>query len=356
MNVVEKAESRSLRNISVVVYVVLFSLLVLATVNGGMYDLVVDKALFNPESVVAKLFEDFGQAVTWAMWGPAFAVVFICRRDLNGDLVVINSLVPAIKPINNTQSNCYKFFDFCVKTLQSVGFFILCVIGWKKLIENVIKNILADIGKENFSQPVYFIISFAVAVISILLLSRVDKKRLQKFEGLALAGILLGITFKLTEECKTITHRVRFREMVAYSNGYFNDEGLSEGRYSPLTKSMVSSTDFGAFSPWFKKSADNGIYDYHLYNRTDSFPSGHTVNSCMIFLLSTVFRAFDKLKKFAPAILCVGVVYTGVMGYTRLIRGAHYLSDVVAAFIIGYTLFLAVNRIYCKFSSLRISR
>ena len=39
------------------------------------------------------------------------------------------------------------------------------------------------------------------------------------------------------------------------------------------------------------------------------------------------------------------------MGYTRLAAGAHYLTDVAAAAIIGYTAFVTVRFIYIKGSA-----
>ena len=60
-------------------------------------------------------------------------------------------------------------------------------------------------------------------------------------------------------------------------------------------------------------------------------------------------NAFNKLKKLAPFMFCVSVVFVGVVGYTRMVAGAHYLSDIVGAMLIGYTLFLIVNKIYKVF-------
>lgn len=39
------------------------------------------------------------------------------------------------------------------------------------------------------------------------------------------------------------------------------------------------------------------------------------------------------------------------MGYTRLAAGAHYLTDVAAAAIIGYTAFVTAGAIYIKLSA-----
>jgi membrane-associated phospholipid phosphatase len=159
---------------------------------------------------------------------------------------------------------------------------------------------------------------------------------------------LLGIFYKIVESCKGITNRVRFREMVAATNGFYNDKGLSHGTLdgfsSRLTSDMKNGTDFSAFTPWFKKGDDMGVYSH-----ADSFPSGHTTYSCTIFLSVLFCNAFDKLKKFAPAMLLISFVYVALMGYSRMIAGAHYLTDVVGGAIIGYTLFLIVYKIYNTF-------
>ena len=53
---------------------------------------------------------------------------------------------------------------------------------------------------------------------------------------------------------------------------------------------------------------------------------------------------------FKPA-LCVSAIYAAAMGYTRLAAGAHYLTDVAAAAITGYTAFVTVRFIYIKVSA-----
>ncbi|MGN1421633.1 MAG: phosphatase PAP2 family protein [Eubacterium sp.] len=337
----QKTKNKGFVIFSVLLYAVAIGLMIFGTFN----DMKIDMALFNPENSISKLFEAFGLFVYWGIWGIAFAIIFVCRRDLNESLEVIGRLLPFVKPVANTDGKAYKIFNFILKAVTTVGFFILCGVGWKKLIENVIKNVLLLSDKDNLSQAVYFIISFVVAVISIILVSKIDKKVLKKLEALALAGVLFGIFTKIIEECKTITSRVRFREMVAYSNGFLNDEGLSEGKYSPLTSAMVNSTDFSAFTPWYQKGNDFGIY-----NRADSFPSGHTTCSFAVFLSVLLCGAFDKLKRLVPFALCVSTVYVFVMGYTRMVVGAHYLTDVAGALIVGYTAFLIVRAVYNKFT------
>ena len=338
----QKTKNRGFIIFSVLLYAVAIGLMIFGTFN----DMKIDMALFNPESMFGKIFESFGLFVYWGIWGIVFAIIFVCRRDLNESLEVIGKLLPFVKPVKNTDGKAYKIFNFILKAVTTLGFFVLCGVGWKKLIENVIKNIMLLSDKDNLSQAVYFVISFIVAVISIILVSKIDKKTLKKLEALALAGVLFGIFIKIIDGCKPITSRVRFREMVAYSNGFLNDEGLSEGKYSPLTGAMANSTDFSAFTPWYQKGNDFGIY-----NRADSFPSGHTTCAFATFLSVLICGAFDKLKRLAPFAVCVSTVYVFVMGYTRMVVGAHYLTDVAGAMIVGYTAFLIVRAVYNKFTS-----
>lgn len=337
----DKAERKSLIIFSAVVYVLGISMMALGTVN----DLNITVSLFNPENTFTRIMESFGQFVYWGIWGIAFSVIWLCRRDLNESLEVIGKLLPFIKPVKNTQSGAYKFFNLVLKVITTVGFYVLAVVGWKKLTENVIKNILEMLGKDNLSQPVYFAINAVIAVISILLLSKLGRDRLKRLEAVMLAGVLLGICFNIVEKCKGITSRVRVREMIAYSNGFLNDKGLSEGKHSPLTSAMASNTDFSAFTPWYKKGDDMGIY-----NRADSFPSGHTTYSCMLFMLYPFMSAVKRLKGIAPVGLIGALAYVVTMAVTRLVAGAHYLTDVAGALLIGYTLFIIIYSIYTKFT------
>lgn len=334
-----KRNSKTLTVFSIVFYIIAAVLMVL----GSIKDLQIDMALFNPQSGYSITLEAFGQFVYWGMWGPIFTVLFLTAHGLNECLEIIGRLLPFTKPVSNTESKAFRVFDTIVKIVWKVIFFVLGVIGWKKLIENVLNDFF------DLSQLVYFIICTVVTVIAILIFSRISKETLNRLEGLALAGVLLGICCKIVENCKTITSRIRFREMVAASNGFYDDEGLSFGKLdglsTRLTADMKNGTDFSAFTAWYKKGDDMGIYSH-----ADSFPSGHTTYSCTIFLSVLFCSAFEKLKKAAPFMFIISFIYVVLMGYSRLIAGAHYLTDVVGGAIIGYTLFLIVMAVYNKFN------
>lgn len=332
------------RNLPLIVFSAIFYALAIGLmIYGTANDLQINMAVFNPQSSYAIGFEAFGLVVSWGMWGPMFTVLFLTAHDLNGCLDVLRKIFPFIKPIN-TENKKLAILNKAVKIFFQILFFVLCVIGWKKIIENVFKKFF------DISQPIYFIVCAIVSVLAILLFSRIKKENLAKLETLALAGLLLGLLYKEIESLKTITQRVRFREMVAASNNIFNDKGLSAGKLSgihtPLTKDMAQNSDFSAFTNWYcmgKGSCD-------IYSHTDSFPSGHTFSSCAVFLSALFCSAFEKLKKYTNVLYIVSGVYVAAMAFSRLVAGAHYLTDVASGAIIGYSLFLFVLFVYNFFT------
>ncbi len=326
---------------SIIFYVVAFVLMIV----GTFLDLQIDKALFYPESNFVKGAEQFSQFVYWGMWGPIFTVLILCRHDLNESLEIIGEIILFVGPVENTEAKAYKVCNTILNIFTAVAFYVLSIIGWKKLVENVVKNILADLGKDDLQQWIYFVICAVLSAVVILACRKIDKAKLRKLEALALAGVLLGICYKIVEECKEITGRVRFREMVAYSNGKVDNNGMSNGQKAYLTRDMLNYTNFGQYTSWYKKG-DNMM----IYKHSNSFPSGHTTYCCTMFLTYPLCLAFDKLKKFAPFMYAFSTAYVILVAVTRMIAGAHYLTDVAAAAIIGYTLFLIVNKIYNVFT------
>lgn len=332
--------SKTQRKVTVIFSIIFYLVAVALMIYGTSNDLAIDKALFNPNNKMAISFEAFGQFVYWGMWGPLFSVLFLTRHSLNECLEIIGKILPFIKPVKENKT--YSFFNTITKVIWTVLFFVLAVVGWKKLIENILNDFV------DIQQWIYFVICVIVTCLSIFLFSKIDKKTLNKLEALALAGVLLGISYKIVENCKSITHRIRFREMVAYSNGIMHKDGKDLQSYgelenlkSNLNRQMIDKTDFTPFTRWFEKGEKLKQYDHR-----NSFPSGHTTYSCTIFLSALLCSTFDKLKKITPFALVIAFCYVGAMGYYRLVAGAHYLTDVAGAAIIGYTLFLLIYGIY----------
>ncbi|MCL1944665.1 MAG: phosphatase PAP2 family protein [Firmicutes bacterium] len=75
---------------------------------------------------------------------------------------------------------------------------------------------------------------------------------------------------------------------------------------------------------------------------TDSFPSGHTMMTTVIFL-SLAILAFKNDFMILMAILCIPPI---VMGYSRIRAGEHFIDDVVGGWLLGFTCTVGIHLFY----------
>ena len=75
----------------------------------------------------------------------------------------------------------------------------------------------------------------------------------------------------------------------------------------------------------------------HLVSvQTASFPSGHAMNSAVVYLTVAALLARGQRRRAARAyILCVGVGLTFLIGVSRLYLGVHWPTDVLVGWIFG---------------------
>lgn len=79
-----------------------------------------------------------------------------------------------------------------------------------------------------------------------------------------------------------------------------------------------------------------------------SFPSGHTCSVAMLSLMFTLPILFNSPKKRCELLYFVGVVLMIITGLTRIIAGAHFLSDVATGAFIAYFVMFIVEKIFIK--------
>ncbi len=132
---------------------------------------------------------------------------------------------------------------------------------------------------------------------------------------LAIAGIaVMVVQLSCIEGMKYLWGRVRFRDLLA------------DGSYD-------------AFTPWYVLNGING---------NKSFPSGHTAGAGMSYLLMLFPFVFDEFKDKKQLCFWLPCVYTSTVAFTRLVMGAHYLSDVTVGGIVSFSLVLLAMAILQK--------
>ena len=124
---------------------------------------------------------------------------------------------------------------------------------------------------------------------------------LMAVSGLCAYGVSSGIINLM----KTVWGRVRFRDLT---DGY------------------------EAFTAWYVINGDTGAH---------SFPSGHTGSAGVTYFLMYLPFVSEKWQKRRYLCFAAAFLYTSVVAATRLIMGAHYLSDVTVGGAVVFTCVLA---------------
>ncbi len=145
-------------------------------------------------------------------------------------------------------------------------------------------------------------IGFSLVLIFIGRFINIPQNLKKPIAALAIAGIaVMAAQLCAVEIMKYLWGRVRFRDLIA------------TGSYE-------------SFTPWY---IINGI------NGNKSFPSGHTGGAAMSFLAMLLPYISRKAYKHRQICFFIPFIYTCTVAVTRLIMGAHYLSDVAMGGAVG---------------------
>lgn len=97
------------------------------------------------------------------------------------------------------------------------------------------------------------------------------------------------------------------------------------------------------FTPWYEIHGLNFTDDLHK-----SFPSGHTATASVILWITLLPSLFPSLKKHQKLLWIIALAWIVCTCIGRISDGAHYLSDVMAAFGISLALYQRIAGIHLK--------
>lgn len=106
---------------------------------------------------------------------------------------------------------------------------------------------------------------------------------------------------------------------------------------------LVAANSRVSFLPWWQPdtSLKNTLTAAGVAaDEFKSFPSGHTADATMAMLLAALPCIAPKLEPYRKKLFWFGFIIACVTGFTRIIMGAHYLTDVTAGFLCGFTAML----------------
>lgn len=283
---------------------------------GTVFDLRIDCALYNPENRFARFLQDYGEVPRFALWGPAAAVLYASRAWECEKTV---ALIDAMRRKKGGLSEKAKATLLKIADLGfGIGFLVLGFFSWQKLIRNVVKHWFSDAAKESVLYTVFLItVILAVDVLAAYFAKqKISEKTLRALKPLAYGGIVFGILYRVSiDPVKNLVTRTRFYEMLTV----YDDQA------------------FTMFTPWYQKGCGGS-----------SFPSGHTASGAALFLSLTLCDRLDCCKNKERLFFLLSWGYTWILGFTRLIMGKHFLSDIAVGGLLGFLFALAARELFVR--------
>ncbi|MDR1630546.1 MAG: phosphatase PAP2 family protein [Oscillospiraceae bacterium] len=205
------------------------------------------------------------------------------------------------------------FFAANKKTVwKAVLSALLAVLGWVLFFVWFGGNWFKS---DDFRDAFSVVLAVFVSAVSLFIAAKLPEKTMKQLQPFAVFLLIAAIGTALSVEgIKRVWGRVRFRD-------------------------LLRAEDFSAFTPWYLPQGVTG---------NKSFPSGHTSAASASLLLSALPCVFEKFKKQEVKIFIITALYTFAVGLSRMIVGAHYLSDITMGTLIGFLWMVAIKKLYLE--------
>lgn len=258
----------------------------LLLVIGGLYDKTIARNFYQKDNFGAQLFESAGIFPPFIFLGATFAVLFFLVRSKDKYCILKKLICIAVV------AGTYLVYGYVASMTFLTRF-------WAKALTAVIT-------------------AGVLSPLTFLFFRKMRRERQRRYAiFLLFATIVCVVSTLITANAmKFIWGRVRYREMLAEGDRVF-----------------------AQFTPWYKINGFS-LHGHH------SFPSAHTsaaTNLLVLFALDEVFPESAKKKK---TVVFVVSLYIFTMAYSRIVLGAHFLSDVTVGFLIGYLTYLVARVLY----------
>ncbi len=264
--------------------IAIFAVIFILMVVGTFFDYPISSALYDPHSAFGLILAAYGQAPSSA--GAVMAgALFLIERDKDKRSVgIFESLLGLVMVIVGVYMLCENPVEY-----MEMPLLLSCVIG--------------------------ACISAGMIALAIYLSRRGEKEEILRA---AFAFFLvIALQMALINLIKIPWGRARMRLIATDDRAYFTPW------YQPGTGEKEMLMAEGVAAEEFK-----------------SFPSGHTGHGVMLMLfglLPSLCVSDEKKKKaYARAFVWLGFAWTLLVAFSRMIMGAHFLTDTMAGFAISF--------------------
>jgi membrane-associated phospholipid phosphatase len=281
---------------------------------AAFFDLAINKALFAPESLFGQFFANVGEFPSY-LAAPAVGVIMFCQRL-------------------GKSSRAQLIFKILFAALTAAGWYFF--FSW----------VLGHLSNVDYLAAYCAVFAAIFTFLSLFICYRVPIATMKKLFWfavfLAITAICVNVVIQIL---KAIWARERFRVMVG---GY--------------DRALVPNGNYDGFTPWYlpqgfaKRGEDymgaaeavDALMGHHG-DAFKSFPSGHTGAASVLMAIIILPDIMPKtLGRFKKLFWIVPFVYIAIMGLSRIVMGAHFLSDVLFGGYIGILVAVVVRFIMIK--------
>ena len=201
----------------------------------------------------------------------------------------------------------------CLENRWLKGLFAVCTLGAGVYLGDYVARRLFAASDLRFGYGVLYGIGAAALFLLALYFIHVPERMKKPLVLIALIGLCgCAVSSGIINLMKAVWGRVRFRDLT---DGY------------------------DAFTAWYVINGNTGAH---------SFPSGHTGSAGMSYFLMFLPFVSEKGRKYSFLCFAAPFVYTVAVAATRLVMGAHYLSDVAVGGTVAFTCVLVSLEVYRK--------
>ena len=251
-----------------------------------------------------------------------FIVATFCDLAISNAIINENSLFGKIMEDITTIPFAYALllsgciaFGTCKKekSVKAIAILILCAIYYLFLVA------VSAIFLYGY-LPVWALVLHLGGIIALTIFAfKIKEEEKKDWQKIALvSGLSIIISLVTIEYLKVIWGRVRPRAL--------------EGR-----------TDI--FTSWYSINGKRFLEDVVRSEEIKSFPSGHSQWGAGVIIFSLIPRASKKLQDKEFMIWCLCILWGALTMLSRVIVGAHFVTDAMAGFTIIVTLFMIFRRL-----------
>ncbi len=269
--------------------ILLYAVLLVLFIVGTFYDLNISLNLADPvNSTVARFLEIWAEPPSLLFVAFVFCMLSVCMYRESGKKNKYLAFVCMLAGAVTAYITSFRTAEYYSEEIVGEIWFLAVLAG----------------------------ISILIASLFVFLASRIGQASLLKMKKAMITVVVAGLlTLVVISVLKSLWGRIRFREMWAIGE------------------------KFELFMPWYKPGG-RAVSDGYK-----SFPSGHTSNAALLFMVYYLFAALDK-KKIKTGVKIAAVAWIAVVMLSRILCGAHFLTDVCAGAMITAGIILMCKKIF----------